>query len=327
LENQLTQNNTLRQLFSIVIIILLFAVVITMILSFVLGPYVIFNTDIGQQLEGKLQEYYIFIIGFLLALPFEAGIQQQFILEWVIYLSIFTILAFSGKESLIKAFKKSYKEDAIKLFDNDLLATISIFSITIILVYIIDIFQNQIGIPSGSLPETNPAKLLAYVSHAPISEEIGFRLSIIGLFSLLIVQGWRVKIPIIEYLIAPIPTLRNLATMTDKKSEITKLFIPLIISSGLLFGFAHITPGSTWEIGKLSEATVAGIMLGIAYSYYGIGAAILTHWGFNYYSNAIYIFEEQVVNLNISTFSNNIILALGTVLIMYYALKFIVHRM
>jgi membrane protease YdiL (CAAX protease family) len=297
-----------------------------MILSFVLGPYVIFNTDIGQQLEGQLQEYYMFIIGFLLALPFEAVIQQQFIFEWVIYISIFTILAFTGKESLIKALRKSYKEDVTQLFNNNLLATISIFSITILLVYVIDIFQNQIGIPTGSLPETNPAKLLAYASHAPISEEIGFRLSIIGLFSLIIVQGWRFKIPIIEYLIAPIPTLRNSTNITDKKNELTKLFLPLIISSGLLFGFAHITPGSTWEIGKLSEATVAGIMFGIAYSYYGIGATILAHWGFNYYSNAIYIFEDQVSNFGISAFVDNNVLALGSIFILYYAIKFLAHR-
>jgi hypothetical protein len=326
LENPVNQKNTAEQLFSIVVIILLLMVIATMMLSFILGPYVIFNTDVGQQLEGKVQEYYIFIIGGLLALPFTVGIQQQFVFEWVICLSIFTILAFSGKENLLKSLKEAYSNGAMKLFGNDLSATTLIFAVAIALVLVIDTLQNQIGISSGSLPVTNPAEFLTLVTWAPISEEIGFRLSIIGLFSLLSIQGWRVKIPILEYLIAPVPTLRKIINAEDGKRRVRNLFITLIISSALLFGFLHITPGSGWEIGKFSEATAAGILLGIAYSYYGIGAAILVHWGFNYYSNAIYFFEEQVSNLGLSSFVDIVVLTLGTVIIIYYASSFLIHR-
>ncbi|MGD0328910.1 MAG: CPBP family intramembrane glutamic endopeptidase [Nitrososphaeria archaeon] len=324
--NPVNQKNTVEKLFSIVVIILLLLVIATMMLSFILGPYVIFNTDVGQQVQGEVQEYYIFILGGLLALPFTVGIQQQFVFEWVICLSIFTILVFSGKENLLESLKEAYANGTKKLFGNDLSAATLIFAVSIAIVLVIDTLQNQIGISSGLPPTTptNPAEFLTLVSWAPISEEIGFRLSIIGLFSLLSIQGWRVKIPIIEYLIAPVPTLRKIINTEDGKRRVRNLFITLIISSALLFGFLHVTSG--WGIGKFSEATAAGVMLGIAYSYYGIGAAILVHWGFNYYLTAIPFFEEQVSNLGLSSFVEIVVLALGIVIIIYYASNFLIHR-
>ena len=62
-----------------------------MVLSFVLGPYIIFNSEDGRKIVSDVQEFYIFFIGFLVAFPFPVNVQQQFISEWVIYLSIFAI--------------------------------------------------------------------------------------------------------------------------------------------------------------------------------------------------------------------------------------------
>jgi len=315
-----------KRLLGIVVSILVVCLAAAMALSFVLGPYIIFNTEDGRSIENETQEYYVFIIGFLVSFPFTASMQQQFMAEWVVYLSIFTVYVFSGKRTLPQALRGGLMRRLEELPENRLSATIAIFAVAAVLVLVIDTLQGSIGIPSGSLPEMNPAKLLAIITHAPIAEEIGFRLSIIGFFSLIVVRGWKTRISIIDYLISPVATLKNGLHTPVREERITGLFLPLIVVSAALFGLAHITPGSTWEIGKFTEAMVAGIMLGYAYAYYGLGAAILVHWAFNYYTNALYIFEEQVFNMNISFFSDLIIEALGATLIIYYVATLVLKR-
>ncbi|MGQ9780669.1 MAG: CPBP family intramembrane glutamic endopeptidase [Nitrososphaeria archaeon] len=306
--------------------VLILCLAITMILSFILGPYVIFNTEDGRSIENETQEYYVFFIGFLISFPFATSMQQQFVAEWVVYLSIFTVYAFSETKTLPQALKNGFLRKLEDIPENSLSATISIFCITAVLVLIVDILQSSIGISSGSLPKMNPAKLLTIITHAPVAEEIGFRLSIIGLFSFPIVRGWKTKVSFVEYLTSPAATLRKGNHTTVKEDKITALFLPLIAVSAILFGLAHISPGSTWEIGKLSEAVVAGVMLGFAYAYYGLGAAILVHWAFNYYTNALYIFEDKVFNMNISFFSDLMVGSLGTILIIYYVAIFVSRR-
>jgi len=326
LEKLGAHKKTLNSLLALAISILLILIVATIIFSFILGPYIVFNTEEGRQIEGEIDYYYIFVVGFLLVFPFSAVIQQQFISEWVMYIAIFTILSFSGEKTLTKVTKDSYREGIGSFFRNDLSAAIAIFSITAVLVLAVDIVQTGVGIPSGTLPETNSAKLVATITHAPLSEEIGFRLSIIGLFALLTIRGWRTGVPAIEFLLTPLPALKKSQSYVNFKGRVWHLFLPLIVGSALFFGFAHIAPGSVWEIGKFSEATIAGLMLGIAYVFYGLGVAIMVHWAFNYYTNTLYLFEENVYNLNLSTFSDMFILALGTILILYYVVKVLLPR-
>jgi hypothetical protein len=54
--------------------------------------------------------------------------------------------------------------------------------------------------------------------------------------------------------------------------------------SSVVFGYAHITTGSTWEVGKVTTAAIAGFVMGLAFLTYGAHAAILIHWFFNYYT-------------------------------------------
>src|SRR5437899_12663364 len=59
--------------------------------------------------------------------------------------------------------------------------------------------------------------------------------------------------------------------------------------SSAVFGYAHITSSSTWEIGKVTTAAIAGFVMGLAFLIYGAYATILVHWFFNYYSQISWI--------------------------------------
>lgn len=318
------KGNKVFNALNVIVNLLIFFVIVSMIISFVIGPYIVFNSSFGNEIGGKASEFYIFFIG--LVFPFEAKMQILFISEWVIYLSIFTLLALSGKRPLQRMFK-SKEFSNIEPLSNNLTASISIFSITVIIVLIIDWFQSNVGIETGNLPPMNPAELLCIISHAPLSEEIGFRFSIIGLISLFLLKVWRKRISLIEYLVSPIPTLEaRLENAGEKRRIIHTIFLPLIFVSGTIFGLAHIMPTSVWDIGKATEAAFAGIMLGIAYAYYNIGVAILVHWAFNYYSNAIYIFEENIYGIGLSNTIDIIIIVLGIVLIIKTLINYIASR-
>ena len=47
---------------------------------------------------------------------------------------------------------------------------------------------------------------------------------------------------------------------------------------------AHIISGTPWSIGKLAQASVAGVIIGWVYVRYGLGPAILIHWATNYFT-------------------------------------------
>ena len=324
LEGTGEERSKIKSIVSLIAFSLILVIVASILFSIIVGPYVVFNSEEGIRIENSVWPYYyIFFIGFQLALPFPVNIRLQFIAEWVVYLAIFTITFFSGALSFSNGFKKSLKDGIGSFLQNRLAATVSIFSITYLFIFVIDLIQTNAGISSGSLSFDNQAELLAYVTHGPIAEEIGFRMSIIGLFSLITIYGWKVKVDSLTYLLSPMPTLSHSIDTTKGKREVNLLYILLILSSALLFGVAHITPGSTWEIGKLTEATVAGIMLGIAYTYFGLAETILVHWLFNYYPTALVIFDEEVINTGVSSVIEILFLALGMIFVTSTVLRYI----
>lgn len=317
------KGNKILNILDMIANILILLTIITMITSFVIGPYIVFNSSLGEEISNKTSEFHIFFIG--LVFPFKAQMRTLFILEWIIYLSIFTLLAVSGKKPLQNIFKNKFS--SMKPLSNNLTASISIFSVTIIIVIVIDWLQYSVGIETGNLPPMNPAELLCIISHAPLSEEIGFRFSIIGLFSLFLLKVWKKRVSLTEYLIAPIPTLdKKIENLEEKRRIMQTIFLPLIFISGIIFGLAHIMPSSVWNVGKATEAAFAGIMLGVAYAYYNIGVAILVHWAFNYYSNTIYIFEENIYYIGLSYTVNTIIIALGIILITKFFIKYLFSK-
>ena len=63
----------------------------------------------------------------------------------------------------------------------------------------------------------------------------------------------------------------------------------MVIFTSLVFGMAHFNPGVSWEIGKISSATLSGFVLAITYIAYGIHAPLLMHWFFNSYNEVYYL--------------------------------------
>ncbi len=146
---------------------------------------------------------------------------------------------------------------------------------TLVAILGIEAIQSSIGIETGMLETESDYVFFLSAMQAPIAEEIGFRLMIIGIISLLMVPPDAGKIGLFKAFIHPYSVHRD-------SREIKILYLIAVIQA-LFFGLAHLLAGGGWDIGKVSTASLAGIYLGYLFIRYGFTTAVLGHAFFNVY--------------------------------------------
>ncbi len=166
------------------------------------------------------------------------------------------------------------------------------------------IFLNSAGVPVGNLPQNDPTQLFASLAYAPIAEEVGFRISVIGLLVAI-----RTLLPLHRgrgLAAAGLPTVVGRVALAflspDRAKEAAGLqsigtrgwrgihaseWILLLFTS-LVFGIDHSVSGGGWGPGKALTAGLSGFALGVSYLWYGFYADILLHWFFDFYNYTIF---------------------------------------
>lgn len=230
--------------------------------------------------------FYIFMMPTHIPLPIPITLNSLALL----FLTIYVVLAgvsLIHKESILDIFKG-------RRINNDLLITMKIMSLILILIIVIEGIQEAAGIPTGELEAPN--EYIRYVSAlvAPLVEELGFRVSIIGFILLIIgVSIFRDEKPIIIRIIKILWTPLSISEANN--TSLYRYFAYfLVLTTSIAFGLAHYLSGGGWDIGKVSTATIAGISLGYLYVKYGIHTAILGHAFFNVYLLSMYYIELYV---------------------------------
>ncbi len=258
-----------------------------MILSFPFGAYVVFNSNIGQEIsfDYPLDGLDVFLggIGFKIPLQFEIG--DAFVVVWCIYIILFAI-SFSGPhKNFIKSLNSLMTEGFHNMKDNSLLSMITWFSILIVFSVTIDSIQQSAGI--NTEPPEFQNRLIQFfdVAVSPLKEEIGFRMLLIGLplFAL-----FSHKVSLSYFLKSLWHPSKNLE-ITDYKKVII-----LIIGTAIFFGIAHIISGTPWSPSKVAQATIAGVIIGWVYVRYGLAPAILIHWSTNYFIFSYVFFASEI---------------------------------
>ena len=223
---------------------------------------------------------------------------------------------------------------------NCLLIMPLVTSTLLLIVYFIIWVQDIFAIPTGNVGISQPFILFAALTTSPISQELGFRITTIGLIVAIRsvffrrVQGSRARHLADSFwspdLAKTEAGLDSVASVGLRRGIHWSEWIMLGFTS-VVFGFAHITTGSTWEIGKVTTAAIAGFVMGLAFLIYGAHAAILIHWFFNYYTQVSWIgtlaYDQSSPTYLIYSALNNIIGGwadlvglLGFVLIAWYFL-------
>jgi hypothetical protein len=259
-----------------------------MILSFPLGMYAVFNSDIGDDIDYNfpLEKFDMFIAGVNLQLPLEYEIGDIFIITWSIFIILFVISSLGPKKNFIKSIGDVLSNGKDFLSDYNMINIIKWFSILVLISAVITLIQESFGIITEPPDTANDLILFLQISLAPITEEIGFRLILIGI-PLFLIYSHKSSIKFFfESLWNPYSTLH---IYENRKA------IALIIGVGIFFGISHVISGEPWTGGKILQASIGGIILGWVYFRYGLASAIILHWATNYFIYS-YLFLISEIN-------------------------------
>lgn len=258
-----------------------------MFLSFPLGVFVMFHSDIGGDInhEFPLNEFDIFVGGIGISIPLDVQIGDAFIVIWVIFVILFVIAMMGPREGFLKTLSSLLSHGKMETKSNYMVAVTKWFSILILVSALINFIQEGFGVSTVPPSVDNNMIQFFYVSLAPLTEEIGFRVLLIGLPLFAFYSHKSSLKHLFKTLWSPSASLH----VYDSKRAVI-----LIVAVAVFFGVSHIISGEPWSNGKFAQATASGIILGWLYFRYGLVAAILVHWATNYFVFSYVNFISQI---------------------------------
>lgn len=282
-----------------------------MILSFPIGLYVMFSSDIGKDINYQypVDGLNLFFggIGYKIPISFEIG--DAFMISWAIFVILFSISYFGPEDSILKTLSNMMSRGWKSMRGNALVNVMTWFSILILFSVMIETIQQVFGIKIESPSSDNDLVRFFQIGISPLTEEAGFRVLLIGIPLFLMYSHSTSPKLFFKSLWRP---SKYLEIDRYQRSMI------LIITIGLLFGVAHIVSGTPWSPGKVTQATVAGIIIGWVYVRYGFAPAVLIHWATNYFLFSYLFFisnlsQNPAISDSSNPFSNTLeMILIGT---------------
>ena len=303
--------------------ILLVIIVLVTAFSFFIGIFLVFFTNIGGEARWYSDvplDFLIFGIFGLNSINFNLGI--SFLFFWTIYLACYLFcflkpVPIFHLSSLKKPFQMTGLERIKIQRDNYLAITISWFSGYFVLSILIDVIQQLFGVTLGNPLTANPLLSFFYLSAAPLNEEIFFRVLLLGLplFILFVPFG---KGLFLSTLYHPYKNV------SYNKGKYTTIAIVIIIAlNSLAFGLSHVLFGGGYEIGKITQAGLGGVIIAWLYYRYSLSSALTFHWISNFVFFAYSIFGYFLFKSPWNTESDNLFLAVVSVVFIVMGVIFL----
>ena len=289
--------NKILQLFGIPFTALLSIIFGLLLISFPIGIYVVFETDIGDDInyDYPVTHLDIFRETSFYQSSFELSIGDVFVILWVFYLAIFVFSILGPKQNFLKSISSLISRGEYDVKLNYMFAMIKWLSILVLISALINFIQESFGIITIPPIGGNSLIQFFYVSLAPLLEEFVFRILLIGI-PLFVLYSGRASF---SYFLKCLWTPSSLNILDSKKAFFVIAFV------GIAFGFAHIAFGDSWTEGKFAQATAGGIILGYVYFRYGFVASLLIHWATNYFIFAYAHFISQINYVSLETAFTN----------------------
>lgn len=245
-----------------------------MVMAFPFGAYVVFNTDLGSNIthEFPINDYF-FIAGLPVNLPFTLQLGEYFVLLWCIYLFLFALLMFGPKRNILQALV-SMVERGEESGGNSLKMVILWLAVLFVISKALELVQQSFGVSTGAIQYPNHLLQFFNVTASPLREELGFRVLLIGIPAYFIFMGRRSLSGFFKSLWNP---GKHLGLQNRRQ------IYALIAIAAVFFGLAHLFFGGGWSYGKITQASIAGWILGWLYYRYGLQASIILHWSTNYF--------------------------------------------
>ncbi len=315
-------------------------------ISLAIGPVLFFSTSDGLTVAARQIHHVPVDFFMILTVPIPIGVSLGvlFITIWAAFV-VCLIFAWLSRAGFVRSVRDLFTKPISVAKTNFLFVMPLIAAGLLYATILIQQFQTTQGVQTGSLnfpPQTSPYVILVELAFAPLREEFAFRITSIGFWlgvfllirfrhdpKLLGRMNW-VKLLLLAMLSPERAKLKlgykNVST-NGLLHGISPLEWTLILITGVSFGSAHYLLGGGWEIGKVTTATLAGLVFGIVYVAYGAYAPILMHWFFNYYftvldmAGSTYSGAFQTL-ANLTEFANLVAgQAIVVVFLLYAALK------
>ncbi len=285
-----------------------------LLVSFPIGIFVVFESEIGGDInyEYPLTHLELFDGTEMYQAPIDVSIGDVFVILWTFYVVIFVVAILGPKHGFLKSLSSIISFGNYDHKSNYLISVTKWFSILILISVLINFVQEQFGIVTIPPLADNDLIQFFYVSLAPLVEEFGFRLILIGV-PLFTIYSHKSSA---KYFIKCLWNPGTLDIHDSKKA------IFLIVFVGIVFGFAHIALGESWSEGKFAQAAASGIILGWVYLRYGFVASLLVHWATNYFifSYANFISQLNLISIE-EAFSHSLMSSLELLFLITGALS------
>ncbi len=257
-----------------------------LLISFPIGIYIVFESDIGESInyDYPITHLDIFQNSSFYQSNVDLSLGDVFVVLWLFYLFIFVISILGPKQNFLKSISTLVSFGKYNAELNYMFGVTKWLSILVLVSGIINLVQESFGIVTVPPLAENDLIQFFYVSLAPLFEEFVFRIILVGI-PLFALYSSRASF---RYLLKCLWTPASLNIVDSKKAILVIVFV------GVLFGFAHIAFGDSWTEGKFAQATAGGIILGWVYLRYGFVASLLIHWATNYFIFAYAHFISQI---------------------------------
>jgi len=298
----------------------------TYALAMVLGLYLFYFTPQGVALTSKLvEDLYLYLFFFIpIQIP-KLSLGVFFLLIWITFLICLLASWWGPYESVSTVVSRGSSRPVRALLNNALFILPVLSSMLLLAEEAVSRFQESQGIPTGGLNIPDPFYLFFIASASAVFEEIGYRLIPLGLVVVIytLLSGYEqvrclppyrwLEIVLLGF-IYPEGAKGRVGLRTVRASGwvkgLSKVEWSAVLITALAFGLAHIFSASGWGLGKFASASLAGALFALVYLVYGLAAAILMHWFFNYYLTALSLaytlsipgFETLVTILDFSFF-------------------------
>ena len=246
-----------------------------MAVSFPLGAYVVFDSNIGQNITFQVPASHIALFGAesYSVLPSFIELGDLFILLWSIYVAFFAVALLGPDRDILTSLKE--RVFGITHTANYMIHALSWFAVLVLASTVVDMLQGYAGLVITPPDIGNHLVQFYLITASPITEEILYRVILVGV-PLFAVYTHRVSIKFIAQ------SLWHPARHLHIHDKAQRAMI-IVVIIGVIFGVSHIIQDDSWGVAKLAQATISGIILGYVYYRYGFVCALLIHWATNYF--------------------------------------------
>ncbi|XRH75808.1 MAG: hypothetical protein ACO0C9_01720 [Candidatus Methanosuratincola verstraetei] len=159
--------------------------------------------------------------------------------------------------------------------------------------FVVHFLEESAGVPVGGVVFQDLFEELLLSSYSVFAEELVFRMLpvLVPVAFYLIVSTREEAMGIREALLALLKPKFFIISKRGRAGIPRRLVAALVVSSSLIFAYAHIASGA-WGTGKFLTAFIAGLILGFTAFNYGFESSILIHWFYNAYWPSLALASE-----------------------------------